>query len=235
MVPADSPEVLARFKAELPLVDVVARQLRREVGSCHELEELVSFGREGLLIAARRFDPDRGVPFRRFANYRVRGAILDGMRAHGHIPRRAHEKLRALRAANLVAEGFHEDNQAALAAGLPAEAADERLAAQLAVLATAMAVGFSGPLAVGDDGELVAVDSGESPEFEAARSQLVRIVGREVDQLPELEATFVRRHFYKDEPIDQISEDLGFSKSWGSRLLSRAIATLTKRVQQASG
>ena len=45
-----------------------------------EHDDLVSFGREGLLDAARRYDESRGVPFRVYASFRVRGATYDGVR-----------------------------------------------------------------------------------------------------------------------------------------------------------
>ena len=74
----DESEALRRFEETLELVEIVARQIGRLIGGAVELDDLRSFGREGLLDAARRYDPTRGVPFRAYANYRVRGAIYDG-------------------------------------------------------------------------------------------------------------------------------------------------------------
>lgn len=48
---------------------------------------MVSFGREGLLDAARRYDATRGASFQSWATLRVRGAIVDGLRAHGSFTR----------------------------------------------------------------------------------------------------------------------------------------------------
>jgi RNA polymerase sigma factor FliA len=68
--PPDSPEVLARLAEGMDLVDLLARQLRRQFGPRVSYDDLGSQGREALLAAARSFDPDRGVPFRRWANLR---------------------------------------------------------------------------------------------------------------------------------------------------------------------
>src|SRR5262245_17063244 len=95
LVPAASEE-LSRFEGALDLVDAIARRIAREIGGAAELDELLSFGREGLLDAARKFDASRGVPFRGYASFRVRGAILDGVRASARLPRRVHERLRGL-------------------------------------------------------------------------------------------------------------------------------------------
>src|SRR5258706_14523909 len=99
---ANSPEVLARLNEGLELVDIIARQIRRQFGSVIEFEEMVSAGREGLLASARSFEPDRCVPFRRWANLKIRGAILDGMRSQGGLPRRVYRQIRAMQAADRV-------------------------------------------------------------------------------------------------------------------------------------
>lgn len=229
MSPHDPPEVLKRFESELRLVEIIAHQLRAEMGEVLDHEELVSFGREGLLVAARRYDPNRGVSFRQFANYRVRGAMIDGMRSHGARSRRAQEKLRALRAAQTVSEGMYEDTAASIVAGLNGAAADQQLAKTLASMATAMAVGFMAEAAVSDD-EFTAVDEAGDPEEEVARAEMLRLLRAEIQQLSEVEAALVRRHFFEGEQLSHVAASLGLSKSWGSRMLARAIAKLTERL-----
>lgn len=232
-MPVDPPEVMDRFQAELRLVEVMARQLQREVGEVLDVDELVSFGQEGLLTASRRYDPDRGIPFRKYAHHRVRGAMLDGMRSHGSLPRRAHEKLRVLQTANLMTSGFFDDNSAAIHGGLSPDAADERVADQLATLATAMAVGFAGNDVEHQDGERVVVD-GEQPDAKVERDELMEIVHAELAQLTEQEATFVRRHFFHDESIENIAAEMGLSKSWGSRLMTRGMEKLSRRLREVA-
>ena len=105
---ADSPEVLARFHSEIALVETIAAHILRSIGRSLELEDLVGAGREGLLDAARRFDPSRGVPFGAYANLRIRGAILDGVRQLSSLPRRAYERIAALEAAVQISDGEAE-------------------------------------------------------------------------------------------------------------------------------
>ncbi|MBI5537079.1 MAG: sigma-70 family RNA polymerase sigma factor [Deltaproteobacteria bacterium] len=230
----DTPEILQRFHSELSLVDIVAGQVRKEIGGPLDDDELRSFGREGLLAAARRFDPDRGVSFKRYAGYRVRGAILDGMRSTGQHSRRVYEKVRALQAALLVSEGMYEDTSAAVAAGLRGSAADDRFADYLSTIATAMAVGFGPPHTAAEDGAIVPVDASQDPEKSAENAELMALVRTHLDTLPEGEATLIRRHFLKGEDIDEVAREMGLSKSWGSRMLARGIATLTKKMQAAA-
>jgi RNA polymerase sigma factor for flagellar operon FliA len=229
--PEDSKEVLERFHSHMDLVDLIARQLARELGRSAELDDLRAMGHQGLLEAARRFDESRGVTFRRFANYRVRGAMLDGVRKSAPIPRRAHARIRALEAALMVAETTAEDASPSALASSDARATEQKLTEHLADMATAMAVGLLATPAVGDEGEPSAVDTTLSPEDAVAEAELRKIVIDALEELPNEERELVRRHYIEGERFDQVAASLGLSKSWGSRLHTRAVARLTKRLR----
>jgi RNA polymerase sigma factor for flagellar operon FliA len=231
VAPQDTPEILARFNSHLDLVDLIARQVAREIGRAVELDDLRSLGHLGLLEAARRFDESRGVTFRRFANYRVRGAMLDGVRKSAPLPRRAHARIRALEAALLVAEAASENGAPAAMPTPDAEAAERKLTEHLSDMATAMAMGLLAKPAVGEEGEPSAVDTGQSPEQAVGEAELRRLVVEAIDELPEDERALVRRHYLEGERFDHVAASLGLSKSWGSRLHTRAVARLTKRLR----
>jgi RNA polymerase sigma factor FliA len=233
--PEDPPDVLERFEATLSLVDIIARQVSRTVGHSVELDDLVGFGRGGLLDAARRFDPARGVPFRAYANYRVRGAIIDGVRAMSRLPRRAHERLNGLSAATRFSEGAAEDLSAAPAPGSSTADAERALNEHMAAMATAMAVGLVAKAGRGEEGELTTVAIDADPEEATAEAELLQVVRVAIDELPKEEAELVRRHYLEGERFDHVAADLGLSKSWASRLHTRAIARLSKRLKHAVG
>lgn len=235
MTSKDPPEVIERFNAELELVDIVARQVARTLGGGAELQELVSYGREGLLDASRRFDASRGVPFRAYANYRVRGAVIDGIRSVARLPRRVHERLRGLEAANQHSEGAVEDLSATPPPGSPSAQADQALADHLAGMATAIAMGLVTRAGQGEDGEPVGLAQGPSPEESLAREELLALVRDAIASLPAEEAELVRRHYLEGERFDHVAQSLGLSKSWASRLHTRAVGRLTKRLRGAAG
>jgi RNA polymerase sigma factor FliA len=227
---ADAPEVLERFQAQLELVEIVARQVARAMGSVVELDELRSFGREGLLDAARKFDVERGVPFRAYANFRVRGAIIDGIRATAQLPRRAYERLSGLSAALKVSEGAADDTFASPQASTRAQS-DQALGDHMAAMAAAMAVGLIAPTGTGEEGEQVQVSTAETPEEAVSRAQLLSAVTTAIAGLPEDEAELVRRHYLEGERFDHVASSLGLSKSWASRLHTRAMQRLAKRLR----
>ena len=225
----DAPEVLERFQADLELVEIVARQVARTLGPSVELDDLRSFGREGLLDAARKFDSQRGVPFRAYANFRVRGSIIDGVRSMAQLSRRTYERLNGLSASLKTSEGAADDT---FASGASSRAqADQAWGDHWAAMAAAMAVGLIAPTSIGEEGERVQVSTADSPEDAVARAQLLILVQEAITGLPEDEATLVRRHYLEGERFDHVAESLGLSKSWASRLHTRAMQKLSKRLR----
>lgn len=226
----DPPEVLSRFNSELGLVEINAKQLSRRVGrSPVTLDDLRSFGNEGLLQAARTFDESRGVPFRRWANLRIRGAMIDGIRQFGSLPRRIYRELGAALDADRVQEAYDEED----AASPPAspEAADVRLTSYLAGLATAMAMGTVVARSPTGEVEQAATDD-PTPEDLVVLAELGRQVRSIVERLPDAERALVERHYFGDETLDRAAASLGLSKSWGSRLHARAIDTIARELKK---
>ena len=220
----------ALINAHLALVEAVARQVAREVGmSSSALADLVSAGREGLVGAASRFDAARGVPFRHFASHRIRGAMFDALRREASLPRRAYERLRALSGALELNENAAEDLAAPSPPGTTPASLDARLAEHLANLATAIATGFVAE-STRDEGEPVALDPALPADEQLARSELSRKVRAAVEELPEQERVLVRRHYFGGERFDLVAAELGLSKSWASRLHTRAIGRLTAQL-----
>lgn len=213
------------------LVDAQARKVARTLGSHVELDELRSYGREGLLLAARRYDASYGVPFRSYAAHRVRGAIIDGVRRSSPLPRRIQNSLQMMAAANTYSEHVAPEVFGPTPPGEQPLDARKVLDDHLTRMATAMAMGLVGRAAVGDDGELVSVSPDRSPEEEVEAEQLRALIHQHVAELPEDEAELVRRHYFHGERFDQVAEELGLSKSWASRLHARAIGRLTKRLR----
>ena len=229
----DTALSLELFHSNLELVEVIARQVSRSLNRKGDLDELRSFGREGLLLAARRYDPEQGVPFRGYASYRVRGAMLDGIRRLASLPRRTYEKLRLLESASRYTEDAV--SSCARAEGSDRLASQKALDDYLARAATAMALGLVAECARSEAGEPIAVSGEASADDQLAKAQLLQTLRREIETLPVEEAQLIHRHYFEGERFDKVAAELGLSKSWASRLHSRAIARLTKRLSATKG
>jgi RNA polymerase sigma factor for flagellar operon FliA len=231
--PADSPEVIERFQSTLDLVPKIAGQLLRSLRGTSEMEDLVGYGQTGLLEAARRFEPSRGVPFRAYASIRIRGAMIDGVRTMSPLPRSIFERLRGLQALQRITEATTENAYAAESATVTPEEADHLIGEHLANMATAMAMGMLARPARGQGGDVVGASRFESPEEAVINAELRDTVMGAIAQLPDNEAQLVRRHYIDGESFEQVADELGLSKSWASRLHARAISRLSKRLRSA--
>ncbi|WP_394848356.1 sigma-70 family RNA polymerase sigma factor [Pendulispora brunnea] len=225
---ADSPEVHARVLEGISLVTTLARQMHQHLGASLSIDDLEAIGREGLLDSARTFDRERGIPFLRWASLRIRGAMIDGARSHGSLPRRVYRKLRALEAADRVQEVVAEE----LAATPPndPEAADEKLGEALSGMALAMAAAFLSPQTHGLD-EIIHPDT-ESPEEEFAHAELMNRVRDAISKRPENERTLLERHYFDGITFEQAAQEIGLSKSWASRLHARAIEAISRELKR---
>jgi len=227
----EPPEVLERFNEELDLADIIAKQMVRSTKGAVPFDDLLSAAREGLFDAARKFDASRQVPFRAYANSRIRGSVLDSLRRMGPLPRGLYARLRAHEAVNALSE--HEariafrDNEAEPE---PA-AAEERLNDHLADLATAAVIGFS------KDGTLALADTPADtldPEEALAQAEFSSKIGQIIETLPRDYACVIRHYYFENCSLEVTAERMKISVSWACRVHARAIATLGKLLKASS-
>jgi RNA polymerase sigma factor FliA len=222
------------------LVEQLAAQLAQECASGLPREDLLAYGKQGLLEAALRFDASRGAQFRTFAYYRVRGAMIDGLRKMGPWSRRGFERVAMLRGANAASEDLAEHEGAT--ASLTGQQAAERLRKHMASVVTAMTTGVfasarwqSSSVEPGDGGagrQLVAIDEASNAEEQLAESELKRLVQTAVNDLPPPEDEVVRRFYLEGHNMDLIAQDLGRSRSWVSRVHTRALSRMGARLRR---
>ena len=129
-----------------------------------------------------------------------------------------------------VSEGAADDTFGAPVTPTRAQA-DQALAEHLAAMTADTAVGLIAPAAVGEEGEQVQVSTSDSPEEAVSRAQLLSLVQNAIEALPDEEAELVRRHYLGGERFDHVAQSLGLSKSWASRLHTRAMQRLAKRLR----
>jgi len=207
----------SEFEAHRELVERVVRRLVSELDLSCDIQDLRGYGFQGLLEAKERFDPDRGVRFSTFAYYRVRGAVLDGVRKQGWLKRRAYAKLKAIEAADSVSEASGEAN-----AQRPLESVASRAAAIDDVLNKVSAAYMLA--AVGQDRQ----EDERTPERMLAEAEEQSSVKRGLHKLPEKERSLLEAVYFDGATIEQAGERLGLSKSWASRLHGKALERIRK-------
>jgi RNA polymerase sigma factor for flagellar operon FliA len=206
----------------------LAAQLQKELsGGTLGIEDLVAYGTQGLVEAADRYDPTRGVAFSTFAYYRIRGAIFDGLRSTGWLGRRRHGRFAS--AANDYLENL---GQRTVPPG-PGAASKADEAAELGQALSDLAIVFltSMSTATGDD-----PPDTERPDqsllLEAAQVQTT--VLQAIGTLPDKERRLVELYYYQGLTLEDAGRELGLSKSWSSRLHARAIRLLARELHHLS-
>lgn len=208
-------------RGHLDMVPRIARKIQRDMPSWVRLDDLVGAGQEGLLDAARRFDPARGSSFNNYAYYRVRGTMIDWVRdAASHDP---------VARARATAHAAVDDMLETLAgehdlAAMSADVAAAMLTATLQEAATAYALA--------ELADETRAQPREDPEAATARRETGSVLARAVDALPERERGILRGVYFDGRTIEQSGAALGLTKGWASRLHARALALLREALAE---
>lgn len=232
----EQPEARSAAEVEALLLsseDLVGRVIGhlQNSGVLGDRAEMEAYARQGLVEAAQRFDSSVCPDFRRFAYFRVRGSVLDGMRKMGNWGRRGYERVALLRAANEASAALSEE--VTETAALKAREADEMLKRHMAAMAAAMTAGVFADHAIVAGGEVVALDDKQSAEELLVDKQMSTAVRSAILELPPPEDEIVRRFYVEGEKMDLIALDMGRSKSWVSRVHTKALKRLGARLRAA--
>jgi len=185
-----------------------------------ELDELIAFGNLGLVEAAERYEPRYGVTFHTFAYYRIRGAIYDGLRKMGPMSRTDYARSRFAARANDILQGATDDEQASAGVAL---SVDDEIAATKSFIDALIPVYL---LSLEDANLPELADASESALQKVERQELLSLTRSLIADLPDDERQVVEQIYFKHLTIVEVSNTLGVSKSWGSRLHAKAIKHL---------
>ncbi len=192
-------------------------------------EELWNAGALGLVEASRRYDPDMGIPFPRYAAVRIRGAIIDATRTRDWVSRSVRRGLREMEEAKMMfakAEGRIPDR--AELAGLLGISEDD-VAARQAQASSALLLyldhtGERDDLGIKD--QLEDADEAVRPEDALRRRELVGALRESVRELPGVHGDVVRRYYLGGELLQEIADDLGVTEARVSQIRSEGLAAL---------
>ncbi len=189
-----------------------------------DLPNLESAGILGLVEAATKFDPERGVKFATYAYPRVRGAILDEMRRNCPLPQEMMERIAKVRKAYEAGQGETTVDQLAAASGLTQDEVSDCLGA----LRLTRTVSWDES---GVAGEERLADEDDQPDLRAERAEQEQLLAQGIAALPERERLVVTLYYQEDLRLKEIGKLLGLSESRVSRLLSSAVFQLGEFVR----
>ncbi|MFI7585855.1 sigma-70 family RNA polymerase sigma factor [Spongisporangium articulatum] len=229
----DSRDAIATLITEhLPLVGHVARETAARLPRHLGTDDLIGAGSLALVQAAHAFDPALGVPFARFANTRVRGAMIDQMRQRDWASRTVRSRAKAIEAAaETLTSGLGRrptDSELAAACGFTeAEIREARSGADRAVLLSL------DPLTADDEGLGTSVaDSAPRPEEALIAAERLGYLRDAVAELPERLRLVVTQYYLEQRPLTEIAETLGVTQSRASQLRSEGLDLLREALER---
>lgn len=208
-----------------PLVKYVAGRVRNGLPQSVDSADLVSEGVIGLMDAIERFEPERGWTFQTYAVPRIRGAIIDSIRAADWVPRSVRRQLRD-------ADRVREELQLKLGRS----PSSEEVAAELGTTAQALRdlSERASSVSQAEDDEVAALDDlapavDSALEDEATRQTLLEALRR----LPERDQVVIALYFFDGLTLGEIGQVLSVTESRVSQLRSRATASLRQGLAEA--
>jgi RNA polymerase sigma factor for flagellar operon FliA len=214
-----------------PLVRSVAYRTAHRLPGHVEAADLVQSGVFGLLEAIDRFDPGRCTRFESYAVPRIRGAVLDELRAQDWVPRAV--RLRA-REAERVGEQLAMCLRRTATGREVADALGVPLHELSAVAATRML--SVEQLRAGADGSVLSTLAGAEPDPAGAAQEheTRRQLWQAVDQLGERDRLVVRLYYLEDRTLAEIGRMLGVTESRVCQLHARIVARLRTCLAEAA-
>jgi RNA polymerase sigma factor for flagellar operon FliA len=218
----------------LSLVQAIARKLRNQITARIDFDDLVGYGSKGLIEAAARFDPQHGVAFSTFAYYRIRGAMLDGLRTMGWYSRADYARYKAEERANEYLQN-QSDREGAAAAGAPREGASASPAAEATLASVAELLGGIAAVHITslEAAASVADDRLPQPDASLDTGRLGARVRDAIAKLPDRERQLMELYYFADKNLEEAGAVMGLSKSWACRLHARAVELLRQELADA--
>lgn len=216
-----------------PLVSMVASRVAMRLPSTVEHADLVSYGMFGLIDAIEKFEPSREIKFETYASARIRGAIIDELRAFDWVPRSVRTKARAVDRARseLEAELHRAPNENELAGHLKMPLSELR--AVYTQVSTSNIVALDELLSIGAERtdqisllDTIQVGRSEDPasSFEAKETRY--LLSRALEQLKDREKIVVVLYYYECMTLSEIGAVLGVSESRISQMHTAVMVQL---------
>jgi len=219
----------------LPQVRLIARRIHERLPESVNLDDLISTGTLGLIAAIDRFDPRHNVKLKTYAEYKIRGAILDSLRGLDWAPRQQRKRSKMIEAAISVAEQrLHRapsEDEIATQLHLTLEEYHEWLVDIRGVNLGSLEV--SAP----DDEnrsllKYISDDEENWPSRLLERSELQRLLTDAIDKMPRTERTVITLYYHEELTLREISKVVNLHESRVSQLKSQAILRLRSYVEK---
>ncbi len=213
----------------LPVVRYIARRIHEHLPAHVEMDDLVSAGMVGLADAFNKFDTGKKVQFRSYAQFRIRGAILDSLRTLDWSPRELRRKGRAIETAMHTLTGrlgrTPMENEIAVEMEMPLDEYQHLLTDLRGLEIGSLDVAHSED---SPDDEVAYVPSSpeEGPLFHCLKAEMRARLADAITALPERERLVLTLYYYEEMTMKEIGLTLDVVESRVSQIHTSAVLHL---------
>ena len=227
-------EVIKRYS---PMIKYVANRIAMRLPPHIEVDDLISVGVLGLMDAISKYDSSRGAKFKTYAEFRVRGAILDELRALDWVPRSIRQKASAVekvvRSLESKLRRLPEDDEVAKEMDMSLDqfyrTIDETKSVpvfSLEDLGIAKESGEQQSLL-----DCLAGKADADPQTQIRLIELKEIIAKAIDTFPEKERLMVSLYYYEELTMKEIGAVLDITESRVSQIHSKAVLHLRAKLK----
>ena len=227
-------EVIIQYS---PMIKYVANRIAMRLPPHIEVDDLISVGVLGLMDAITKYDSSRGAKFKTYAEFRVRGAILDELRSMDWVPRSIRQKASQV---DKVVQGLQaklrrtpEDEEVAQEMGLSLDQFHETLNETKSIPIFSLEdLGIAKES--GDQQSLLDCLAGKAdadPQTQVRLVELKEIIAKAIDALPEKERLMVSLYYYEELTMKEIGAVLDITESRVSQIHSKAVYRLRTKLK----
>ncbi len=220
-----------------PRVRYIANRIASRLPAHVDLGDLISCGVIGLIDAIEKFDPSKNVKFETYAEFRIRGAILDELRSMDWVPRSVRQK------ASKLERTYHE-LQGQL--GRPADEEDVAEALNISVEEVHYLIGEASGVSVlsldelwecgfQEDGAGITMDAlaseTDNPGHSFAWQQIRQVMAEAIEALPEKERLVLSLYYHEELTMKEIAQILEITESRVSQIHTKAVLRLRGKLR----
>ncbi|MGZ5278724.1 MAG: FliA/WhiG family RNA polymerase sigma factor [Pseudobdellovibrionaceae bacterium] len=223
-----------------PLIKFIAQKIAVRLPSNIELDDLISSGVIGLMDAIDKYDPTRDNKFKTYAEFRIRGAILDELRAQDWVPRSIRDKAKLLdkTMANLEADlgRIPTDDEVAKTLNVSIDEFHELLNQVRPV--SLLSIDESQTFSNVDKKSILNILEGcklNNPFNQLNIKSVKDIVTQAIEELPERQRLVLSLYYYEDLNLKEIGKVLRVTESRVSQLHAQAVSRLRNKLAQTLG
>jgi RNA polymerase sigma factor for flagellar operon FliA len=224
-----------------PLIKYIASRLALRLPAHISLDDLISSGIIGLIDAIHKFDPGKNISFKTYAEFRIKGAILDELRSLDWIPRSVRKKSHVLEKTYSELEKTlgrpAEPEEICDALGIELEEfyqlLDETKSVSLVELEGIWKAVRNGPdLPESNLPEILLDENVRDPFLALHFSELQDIMVKAIDALPDKEKLLISLYYYEELTMKEIGQIMGYTESRISQLHTQAMIRLRSRLRE---